>query len=124
MGVGLVGASALITGPTSAASRSGGPTSSSAIAALTIASMRSATSSCRHSTRKAEQRWPAESKAEVSASPTTCSGRADESTISAFWPPVSAISGIGWPSGRKRPAKRAAISLATSVEPVNITPPT
>ena len=50
-------------------------------------------SSCRYSTRSAEQRWPALSKAEVSTSATTCSGSADESTIIAFCPPVSAISG-------------------------------
>ena len=51
-------------------------------------------SSCTHSTRSAEQRWPALSNAEVSTSATTCSGSARESTIIAFWPPVSAISGI------------------------------
>ena len=49
-------------------------------------------SSCRQSTRSAEQRWPALSNADTSASSTTCSGSAELSTIIAFWPPVSAIS--------------------------------
>ncbi len=88
-------ASAEITGPTSVDSRSGLPTASSAIAPFSMASVRSAMSSCRQSTRSAEQRWPAESKADSSTSPTTCSASAEESTISAFWPPVSAMSGIG-----------------------------
>ncbi|MNN29944.1 hypothetical protein D3C81_1435700 [compost metagenome] len=84
--------------------------------------MRSATSSCRHSTRSAEQRWPAESKAEDTTSATTCSASADESTIIAFWPPVSAISGIGRPAASRRPATLRCSRRATSVEPVNITP--
>ena len=49
-------------------------------------------SSCTNSTRAAEQRWPAEVNAEAIASLTSCSGSAEESAISAFWPPVSAIS--------------------------------
>ena len=43
-------------------------------------------SSCRQSTRSAEQRWPAESNAEVSASFTSCSGSAEESAISDVLP--------------------------------------
>ena len=115
-------ASAVITGPTSVESLSGLPTSSSAMAALSMVSTRSATSSCRQSTRSAEQRWPAESKAEAKTSATTCSGSAEESTISAFWPPVSAMNGTGRPSGLSRPASCRWISRATSVEPVNTTP--
>jgi hypothetical protein len=42
--------------------------------------------------RAAEQRWPADWKAEAITSLTICSGRAEESAIIAFWPPVSAIS--------------------------------
>ncbi len=34
------------------------------------------------------------------------------------------MKGIGAPSGRRRLASEAAISLATSVDPVNMTPPT
>ena len=49
-------------------------------------------SSCTHSTRSAEQRWPALLNADWTASMTTCSGSAELSTIIAFWPPVSAIS--------------------------------
>ena len=79
-------------------SRSGLPRPSSAIAPLSMGRTRSAMSSCRQSTRSAEQRWPAESKAEVSASSTSCSGRAEESAIMAFCPPVSAISTGGRPS--------------------------
>ena len=84
-----------MTGPTSTESLRVSPTSSSAIAPFSIASMRSATSSCRQRMRSAEQRWPAESKADDITSATTCSGRADESTTIAFRPPVSAISGTG-----------------------------
>ena len=85
---------------------------------------RSAMSSCRQSTRSAEQRWPAESKAEVSASSTSCSGKADESTTIAFCPPVSAISTGGRPSALSRWASCRLIDCATSVEPVNTTPAT
>ncbi len=115
-------ASRVITGPMSVASRSGLPTASSCIAPRSMSSTRSAMSSCRHSTRSAEQRWPALSKAEASTSLTTCSGSADESTIIAFWPPVSAISGTARPSGARRVASWRWISRATSVEPVNSTP--
>ncbi|OIQ81086.1 hypothetical protein GALL_371540 [mine drainage metagenome] len=74
--------------------------------------------------RSAEQRWPAESKADAMMSVTACSGSADESTTIAFCPPVSAISGIGRPRESSRSASCAWISRATSVEPVNITPRT
>jgi hypothetical protein len=92
-------ASASITGPTSTASRAGLPMQLSAIAPLSISTSRSAASSCTHSTRSAEQRWPALSKAEAITSATTCSVSADESTIIAFCPPVSAMSGTGAPCG-------------------------
>ena len=52
----------------------------SSIAPLSMVTTRSATSSCTHSTRRAEQRWPALSKAELTTSITTCSARAEEST--------------------------------------------
>ena len=68
----------------------------------------SAMSSCTNSTRAAEQRWPAESKAEPIASLTSCSGSAEESAISAFWPPVSAISAaIGGVARGQRAVDRA-----------------
>ena len=54
--------------------------------------------------RKAEQRWPAESKADEITSPTTCSASALESTIMALRPPVSAMNGTGWPLRVRRPA--------------------
>ena len=79
----------------------------------------SAMSSCRNSTRSAEQRWPAELKADATTSRTTCSDSADESTIMAFCPPVSAISGTMGPG---LVARVWAIMRATSVEPVNATP--
>ena len=72
--------------------------------------------SCRQRTRSAEHRCPAESKAEASTSPTTCSGNAEESTIMAFWPPVSAMKGM-----LPRSASAAWMWRATSVEPVNST---
>ena len=86
-------------------------------------SMRSATSSCRHSTRSAEQRWPALNRTpRRCTSATTCSASAEESTIIAFCPPVSAISGTGAPrrSGGRR--ARAGSAARPSVEPVNTTP--
>ncbi len=113
-------ASASITGPMSMRTSAGLPTRSSSSAPRSIASVWSAMSCCRHSTRSAEQRWPAESKADATTSATTCSGSAVESTIIAFWPPVSAISGT-------LPPRCASVRLmrpATSVEPVNITPRT
>ncbi len=93
-------------------------TSSRAAPAI-ISIMRSATSSCRNSSRSAEQRWPAERNAEVTTSSATCSGRAVASTIIALMPPVSAISGTIGPS---LAASARLIVRATSVEPVKTTP--
>ena len=109
-------ASASITGPISVSSFAGSPTRSSAIAPLSMPMTRSAMASCRQRTRSAEQRWPAELKAEASTSPTTCSGSAEESTIIAFWPPVSATKGM-----LPRRASAPWMWRATSVEPVNST---
>ncbi len=81
--------------------------------------MRSATSSCTNSSRSAEQRWPAERKAEVTTSSATCSGSAVASAIMALMPPVSAISGTIGPS---LAASVRLIRRATSVEPVKTTP--
>ena len=112
-------ASSSITGPTSVLSSAGLPTRSSSIAPDSMVITLSAMSDCTYSTRAAEQRWPAESKAEVMASFTSCSGRADESAISAFWPPVSAISAA---IGALRAARARLITQAVSVEPVKTTP--
>ena len=96
------------------------PTIRLSIAPASISSVRSATSSWSTSRRSAEQRWPAERKAEVTTSCTTCSGRAVESTIIALMPPVSAISGM---IGRSSSAIRVrAMRLAVAVEPVKATP--
>ena len=89
-----------------------------------MSSMRSAISSCRHSTRSAEQRWPAESKAEATTSATTCSASAEESTIMRILPAGFGDQRHGLPSDPSRPASCRWISRATSVEPVNITPRT
>ena len=83
--------------------------------------MRSATSSCTHSSRSAEQRWPAERNAEVMTSSVTCSGSAVASTIMALMPPVSAISGTIGPS---LAASARLMAWPTSVEPVKATPAT
>lgn len=77
-----------------------------------------------HRMHSAEQRWPALSKAEATTSLTTCSVRAEESTIIASRPSVSAINGIGRPCASKRPAMLRCRMPATSVGPVNITPRT
>ena len=111
-------ASASMTGPTSVASDRVSPMRSSRIAPSSIGSTRSAMSSCTHRTRSAEQRWPALSNADVSASATACSGNAELSTIIAFWPPVSAIS----TGSSRRSASVRLMSCATSVDPVNSTP--
>ena len=115
-------ASAVMTGPTSTESLRGSPTSSSAIAPFSILSTRSATSSCRQRMRKAEQRCPAESKADDRTSTTTCSASAEESTTIALRPPVSAIRPKGAPRRVRRPASSFSISRATGVEPVKTTP--
>ena len=78
--------------------RAGRRASSSRAAPSIISIMRSATSSCTQSSRSAEQRWPAERKAEAMTSSVTCSGSAVASTIMALMPPVSAISGTIGPS--------------------------
>ncbi len=69
--------------------------------------------------RCAEQRWPALWNAETMVSSTTCSGSAEESTIMALTPPVSAMSGTIGPS---RPARLWLIFFAVSTEPVKATP--
>ena len=94
---------------------------SSAMAPVSIVMTLSAMSSCTNSTRAAEQRCPAESKAEAQTSLTSCSGRAEESAISAFWPPVSAISAA---IEESRAARVRLIVQAVSVEPVKQTPAT
>jgi hypothetical protein len=53
----------------------GSPTLNSRAAPMIMASMGCATSSCRQSRRSAEQRWPAERKAEAMTSSLTCSGK-------------------------------------------------
>ena len=58
-------ASASITGPTWVAGSRGSPTFSSRAAPLSMSSIASATSSCRQRSRSAEQRWPAERKADA-----------------------------------------------------------
>ena len=112
-------AASSITGPTSVVELAGSPTVSASIAPAIIAIMRSATSSWTNSTRKAEQRWPALWKADEMTSRVTCSGRAELSTIIAFWPPVSAMNGMIGPS---RSASVRLIMRAVSVEPVKTTP--
>ena len=91
-------ASRSMTGPISVAGSAGSPRRSSAAAPAIIASIVSATSSCTKRMRQAEQRWPAERKAEVTTSSATCSGSAVASAIMALMPPVSAISGTIGPS--------------------------
>ena len=115
-------ASESITGPMSTASDCGSPICSSSTAPRNISSRRSAASSCTHSRRSAEQRWPALSKADDTMPATACSIRAEESTSIAFWPPVSAISGTTWPRVVRRRLSERCSSRATSVEPVNTTP--
>ncbi|MCY1174031.1 hypothetical protein D9M73_142170 [compost metagenome] len=90
------------------------------IAPFSIAIVVSAISSCSSNSRSAEHRCPAERKAEVTTSATTCSGKAVESTIIALIPPVSAISGtIGRVSSS---SSERAIFRAVAVEPVKATP--
>ena len=81
---------------------------------------RPAISSWTNSTRAAEQRWPALSKAEARTSRTACSGSAEESTIIALMPPVSAMSAGMAPS---RAASARLMRSAVSFEPVKATPP-
>ena len=77
-------ASLSITGPTSVVTLDGLPTTNSAIFPLSSSMTESAMSCCKHNIRQAEQRCPAEPNADNTASFTTCSGRAVESTIIAF----------------------------------------
>jgi hypothetical protein len=78
--------------------RAGSPSFSSRAAPAIISIILSATSSCTQSRRSAEQRWPAERKADITTSSATCSGSAVASTIMALMPPVSAMSGTIGPS--------------------------
>ena len=80
-----------------------------------------ATSSCTKNRRAAEQRWPAESKAERSRSRITCSGSALESAIMALMPPVSAMKGTIGPPRMRAPAGSR---WPASLEPVKATPAT
>ena len=112
-------ASSSITGPTSVASCAGSPTCSSRSAPRIISITASATPSCTHSRRNAEQRWPALRNALCTTASTTCSGSALLSTTIALMPPVSAISGTIGPSFA---ASARLIRRATAVEPVKQTP--
>ena len=112
-------ASASITGPTWVAGSRGSPSASSRAAPAIISTMCSATSSCTHRSRSAEQRWPAERNDEATTSSVTCSGSAVASTIIALMPPVSAISGTIGPS---LAASARLMARPTSVEPVKQTP--
>ncbi len=58
----------------------------------------SAVSLGRNRRRRAEQRWPAEPKAEATTSSITCSRSAVVSTNMPFRPPVSAMKGTIGPS--------------------------
>ena len=100
-------------------SRAGSPTTSSSSAPRTISITASAMPSCTHSSRSAEQRWPAERNALATTASTTCSGSAVESTTIALMPPVSAISGTIGPS---LAASARWIAFATAVDPVKQTP--
>ncbi len=85
-----------MTGPTWTCVSRGSPTKSSRAAPAIIAIILSATSSWTQRSRSAEQRCPAERKAEARTSSQTCSGKAVASTIIVLIPPVSAINtGIG-----------------------------
>ena len=117
----ILSAASSITGPTSVESRAGSPTCSSAVAPAIISITLSAMSSCTNRIRAAEQRCPAEVKAEPSTSRTSCSGRVEESAISAFWPPVSATR---MPIAASRAASARLIARAVKVEPVKATPST
>ena len=114
-------ASASITGPIWVAGSRGSPIFSSRMAPISMASIGSATSCCRQSSRSAEQRWPAERKADAITSSITCSGSAVASTIMALMPPVSPISGT---IGPLFCASARLIAWPTSVEPVKATPAT
>jgi hypothetical protein len=113
-------ASASITGPTSVVSKS-----RDRRRRAPASRRRSSPAWCRRhrpgrtARASAEQRWPALWKAEAMTSRVTCSGSADESTIIAFCPPVSAISGMIGPS---RSASVRLMARAVSVEPVKATP--
>ena len=72
-----------------------------------------------HAQRRAALAGTVEGRGERSS--TTCSGRAEESTIMQFWPPVSAMSLMMGPS---RAASRRLMSRRVSVPPVKATPPT
>jgi len=110
-----------MTGPTWVESARGSPSSSSRAAPSIISSTRSATSSCTHKSRSAEQRWPAERNAEVITSSVTCSGNAVASTIIGLMPPVSAMKGT---MGASLAANTRLMLRATSVEPVKAMPAT
>ena len=112
-------ASMSITGPKSVSRCLGLPPLIEDMAPDSIVSTWSAISCCINRTRRAEQRCPALRNAELITSSTTCSGRAVESTIMQFWPPVSAIKGIGFPG---RLANWRLMIKAVAVEPVNAIP--
>ena len=107
-------------GPMSVDGSCGSPIASSAAAPRIDSSRVSASSFCTHSTRSAEQRWPALRKAERITSSVVCSTSAEESAIITFWPPVSAMNGTMGRIGFS--ASAIWIFAAVSVPPVNATP--
>ena len=73
-----------MSGPKSVSSFSGNPTLIFLVAPINICIVFSYTSFCMANILKAEQRCPAELKADSITSSTTCSVSADESTIIKF----------------------------------------
>ena len=114
-------ASRSMTGPTSVAKSSGSPMSSVCTAPTSMSIIPLATSSCTKNSRAAEQRCPAESKAERTTSRITCSGSALESAIMALRPPVSAMKGTIAP---RRSASARWMAQPVALEPVKATPAT
>ena len=117
-------ASAVITGPTSTDRRSGSPTTSSAIAPFSIGSTRSAMSSCRQSTRSAEQRWPARIEGRGQHVEHDLLGQRRGIGDQRVLPAGLGDQRGGLPSAPSRWASCRLIERATSVEPVNTTPAT
>ncbi len=109
-----------MTGPTSVAGSDGSPIRRHFIAPISISIMRSAISSCRYSTRSAEQRWPALVNAEAMTSSTTCSAK--RSGIDHHGIEAASLCDECRLAAPSRAARVRLIAVAVAVEPVSTTP--
>mmetsp|Transcript_3306 Transcript_3306/g.10319 ORF Transcript_3306/g.10319 Transcript_3306/m.10319 type:complete len:268 (-) Transcript_3306:91-894(-) len=117
----LACASASTMGPTSVAGSRGSPTTRSRAAPVTRSRNSSYTASCTTMREAAEHFWPWKAKADATTPTTASSMSALSSTMSAFLPPISAMTRLNSLCPGASLAARSTMCAPTSREPVKTT---